>query len=444
MSAAVVVPPPSSTAWAFRGESFVMKSGRRTTLKKGSKLVIEPSAKSRKKKTIRFPRDDFEFYPNIWGEPEDFGDNAQKFIDIAHVAHVVTTSDYKSDYDQPHPAIILNVWASDLGDDKLEKESSTSSTKTSSEESSGAALLEALMAQTSMTQSTAPPAKLRTLNQLLELRSMLDIPVAPPSKINKDTVMFSVVLSPADVCKTWSAKFLLGLHEPIRHALYVIDRFLDRSQDKESPVDWNASAFFTWFKQSFVPFVRAQHSIKVTVLRPLLQIKYAVKREIVDSYEEMAFMIEAIIAQESIVSRDTASTTKPWHQRLATLQGDIRKLNLLLHHALDIEESVLQPKLSATFNEDAFNTFVMPRVFRAAHPKRIVIPWIVERSIIWGGPEEAAKVKKQLSIASRFLYDRVWHPHFVRHVAGAMKILDSTMTNMPAESHEPWFACCIQ
>ncbi|TYZ69115.1 hypothetical protein PybrP1_012443 [[Pythium] brassicae (nom. inval.)] len=91
-------------------------------------------------------------------------------------------------------------------------------------------------------------------------------------------VVFSLVL--ADSTEDWNARFLLGLHEPIRHALFAIDCFFARIQPRSSPAEWNGIEFFTWFKASFTEFVKNQHEVKTAVIQPLVLLKVSAKSDI--------------------------------------------------------------------------------------------------------------------------------------------------------------------
>lgn len=408
---------------------------KRATAITGGNPVITTTKK--KKKLVRFPSDDCEFYSNIWDEPEPAA--PRKFIDILQVAHALTMIDYKSDYEDAKPEEHGNLWQ--------DSPSSNGSPTRESDHKTSSSALGSLSQDSNRLQG--PATQYKTLQRLLSAQggpSPRSLVVPPPTKHESGRFIFSTVLSQLDVRDRWSSKFLLGLHEPVRHALYVINRFLELAHTKDSVYEWNTATFFSWFGDYFCEYIQAQHLIKATVLRPLMQIKYTAKREIAECYEEITFMLDAIKMHKELVQSTTTTDPRSRRRRLQALQEDIRKLNVVLYHVLNLEERALQPALISTFNEATFYRFVMPRVYNAARPKRLIIPWIIERSKVWGGHEETSMFKKQLSFPSRFLYDRVWYPHFVRHVVAAMKVLDTTMTEMTTDANEDssWLGCVVQ
>ncbi|GLD91661.1 hypothetical protein PINS_up000194 [Pythium insidiosum] len=428
-----------------------MKGRSIRTATKSRVKTLDASCKTRKKAYAGAQRDNVDFYSNMWESPAN-EQNRKQFIDISQVAYALSALDYKDDYDHAGFVPDLNFWDDDLIDDSDERLSRTSSRNALAPLSAATRLNDTeLVVGDAVVDESVDSSKLsqcKTLQKLLSNNGtipVLSIPVPAPSRHNGNQVVFSSVLSRVELKDTWSVKFLLSLHEPIRHALYVIDRFLERSQQRESPREWSASSFFEWFTQCFAEFVKGQKVIKAQVLRPHVPVKFTTKREILECYDEIGFVLDAIALQEDFLKVAAAAGVRSWHERLAVLQIDIRKLNVLLLHVLDLEEQVYQPALMATFTEDAFNKYVVPRVFRAAHPRRVVIPWIIERSKVWGGPKEASHYRKQLSLTARFLYDRVWFPFFSRHIADAMKTLDATLIDSPEENvHESWLACVIQ
>jgi hypothetical protein len=274
------------------------------------------------------------------------------------------------------------------------------------------------------------------------LSRVASIPISGPQRMG-ERVVFSTVLAKHEVVDmSWNSQFLLGLHEPVRHALFVIDRFLERSQEVD--VDWNVSEFFHWFKEHFVEFVRNQHHVKTAVLLPLVAVKFTDKREIAACYESIFVLLDEIMAQEAkLVS--VASSDQSWQDHLQILQGDIRRLNFLLFNVLTLEEETLKPAIGESFTEQTFQRYVMPRVIRHSRPKRVVIPWIVERSRVWGGDKVAHAYRDELPFTARFMYDHAWQPYFVSHIASAMKNLGRDMVDVVVdETNESWLGCSIQ
>jgi hypothetical protein len=253
---------------------------------------------------------------------------------------------------------------------------------------------------------------------------------------------------------SWSAKFLLGIHEPIRHALFVMDRFLQQSfeqQQQPATHENHVRQFFTWFKTYFVEYLKCQHELKTSVLHPLIQVKYTTKQEISKTYEEIYQFIAQIQHQErQLTSSVGVKDRSTWLVRLEALQKEIRKLNLTLHGVLNLEEKTLHPALSSTFTEKTFHQYVMPRVFRSIKAKRVVVPWILERSKVWGGEAEQQSIQGMLPFSAKFLYRKIWRPYFMSNVAGAMKNLnefvDTSSALIPAAGNRKadGGACSIQ
>lgn len=434
------------TAVKLTGEpSFVMHGGRRKPL--GSIKLSGVSRSKRSKKPVHFPVDDIEFYTNIWTAPpttaEREAKSVRKYIDITQVAYVLTTVDYKGGYEGAVPEHDgLNLWTAELEPVSVAASEENGKAAKSQKVRHFSQLLNIVESGNSSDGEDNPAAvagpPLSAKQQLAQIKSA---PVSGPLR-NGDNIVFSTVLARGgDIDTSWNSKFLLGLHEPIRHALYVIDRFLERSQKKATPMEWNVSEFFTWFKSYFMEFLKCQHEVKMKVLLPLIYIKYTVKCEIIEYYDAIFMLLETIILQEDQLLYSAAINF--WQDNLMSLQNDIRKLNMLLYNVLTMEEMAMMPSLGEAFTETSFKRFVMPRVFRSCKPRKVVIPWIVERCRVWGGDKEAQAFKDELPFTARFLYDRVWHPFFVSHVASAMKNLDIGMTGMmgPADN-DSW--CVIQ
>lgn len=457
------------------------------------------------------PADNTEFYTNIWTAPPTTAErdepSVRKFVDISQVAYVVTTIDFKQGYDTPSARPLVNIWTlepfSDASSapasrDSLSVEASHSPrylsnlTNISEEEtpddnetppsSSTQTGKHRFQYNYSLSSSLAtPPSQLsyRTADTVVagtttyasasasavtpfrgqlrkgiseeELERVASVPVSGPQQLHGERAVFSPVLATNNqVDKSWHAHFLLSLHEPVRHALFVIDRFLARLQSRSSPADGSVAEFFAWFKTHFVEFVKNQHDVKTKVVLPLLRVDYVVKRDFQHCYDRIFDVLDAISAQEDeiVFSAASASGTAAWQDTLAVLQIAIRKLNLLVNSALTAEERVLSPVLGRTFSSSNFQRYVMPRIFRASKPKRVVIPWIVERYRIWGGDAAAQAYRDELPFTARFLYERMWLPYFVSHVAQAMKHFDTEMTGMMAGDSAAdaggWFGCSIQ
>lgn len=209
-------------------------------------------------------------------------------------------------------------------------------------------------------------------------------------------------------------------------------------------MNWNVSEFFSWFKLHFIEFVRNQRDVKMKVILPLVVIKFVEKRDIVALYQAIFALVDVIIAQEDDLVFSAASSADSWQTRLGMLQDDIRRLNHLLFNVLGLEEEAFKPAIELAFSETAFQRYVMPRVFRATKPKRVMVPWIVERSRVWGGTKVAKAYKDDLSFTARFMYDHVWHPYFDTHIASAMKHLDNAGEGVTANgSEESWFGCSV-
>lgn len=407
---------------------------------------------------------------------------AAPLIDISQVAHVVTTmTDFRNDY-APLPMQVTNLWddpALDLGTDPADTSAasimspihsksgrSDGDVSTSEEDASEASGVSAAFrpaparlqpdgraAQVVYPTADAGEASGASGAQLAKIKPA-DAAAgaatgAAPRALKDGGVVFSAAFAePLDW--TWAVRFLLALHEPVRHALFVMDRFLDRcyvqyEQLEAAPgvqrrrpgpgavpkgvpaaaaLEAHVADFFAWFKTCFVEFVRGQHELKTRVLLPLLSLKADAKRDVLDRYREAFQLVEQAqqLERALCVSRGACSRTA-WLRRLDVLRREVRTLRASLLAALALEDRVLQPALSNTFTEHTFVRYVLPRVFRAVRAKRVLVPWVVERAKIWGGDREHASLLAMLPFSARLLYRKIWRPFFVSNVAVAMKRL---------------------
>lgn len=414
------------------------------------------SKSERAKKPRRLPSDETVFYSNIWTPPDVPPTKmSSQLVDISQVAHVLTTIDYKSGYEGSTKTEVFNIWASPESQhnvlasktallSKTQQSASNLSTpisEHSSEEGSSVVTPSTIL---SLGPLRMDADTLRRELSLDDFANVLSTPVSGPVRKGEKVVFSNVLTRNDEVDMSWNSQFLLGLHEPVRHALYVIDRFLERSRDQQSPMNMNVREFFGWFKLHFVEFVRNQHEVKSTVLLPLVVIKFVEKRDIVALYQAIYALMDVIIAQEDDLVFSAASSADSWQIRLGMLQDDIRRLNHLLFNVLSLEEEAFKPAIELAFSEKAFQRYVMPRIFRATKPKRVMVPWIVERSRVWGGVKVAKAYKGDLSFTARFLYDHVWHPYFETNIAYAMKHLDNDTKGVTAkDSDESWFGCSV-
>ncbi|KAI9906847.1 hypothetical protein PsorP6_004168 [Peronosclerospora sorghi] len=386
-------------------------------------------------------------------------------VDIAQVAHVVTTaSDFRADYGEDAQKMrFVNIWddrslvlASELTSNKLkdkqERGPSTADTEPDdimspissrvdriterSSESSGEEV--SGLAPSSLANRLRPGQSEIVLPKLVKHSAsqnakkelnLSNLPVPPPSSHN-GSVIFSAIFSEQREW-SWSVKFLLGIHEPIRHALFVMDRFLEQSQSQSRPeashtlaMETHVAEFFLWFKTYFVEYLQCQHDVKVSVLLPLLNLPVSTKQEIVYVYQDISQLLVQIQQLERALCVSGACSASSWLLRLQVLQTEIRQLNRTLHATLNMEETTLHTAMSAAFTERAFHSHIMPRIFRAIRAKRVVVPWIVERSKIWGGETEQSSIQGMLPFSAKFMYRKIWRPYFMSNVAVAMKNLN--------------------
>lgn len=454
----------------------------------GSRRPLERSKLStvarREQPRARAPGDDSEFYSNIWAA-EPGAKSAPRLVDISQVAHVLTTIDYRDGYEGPAREQLVNLWTgmqlgsirkgtrvppstapsafasvsvSSCGQQRHLSEVSVAISEHESEDDDGSeenndghwrrhgALSYAKSGALAGMPMTTGSKRVTFMERQLSEESLSrasSIPVSAPSRRGEHVVFSTVLARHEDIDMSWNSQFLLGLHEPIRHALFVIDRFLGRSHSTAAGVDWNVSEFFHWFKEHFVEFVKNQHHVKSVVLLPLLAVKFTDKREISACYNAIFLLIDGILGQEEqLIS--VASSERAWQERLQTLQGDIRRLNFLLLNVLSLEEEALKVAIGESFTEQTFQRFVMPRIIRHSRPKRVVIPWIVERSRVWGGEKVAHQYRDELPFTARFMYGHAWHPYFVSHIASAMKNLGQSSDVLADDSGESWFGCTVQ
>uniref|UniRef100_M4B753 Uncharacterized protein n=1 Tax=Hyaloperonospora arabidopsidis (strain Emoy2) TaxID=559515 RepID=M4B753_HYAAE len=416
------------------------------------------STGERVKKLKPLPSDETVFYSNIWSPPETRRDvsaakKSKQLVDISQVAHVLTSLDYKSGYEKPEDADLFNIWAPLDSQQNVQRAAQLSKTQHTisnvsariSERSSDES--PAVVTPSSVLSLGPLRMDVNTLRRPLSsngVASMKHDPVSAPYRKGANVVFSSVLTSNGTVDMSWNSQFLLGLHEPVRHALFVIDRFLERSRDWKSPTNWNVREFFSWFKLHFVEFVRNQRDVKTTVLLPLVVIMFMEKRDIFALYEAIFALVDVVIAQEDGLLLSAASSAESWIACLSLLQDDIRRLNHLLLNVLAREEEAFKPAIELAFSEKAFRRYVMPRIFRAIRPKRVMVPWIVERSRVWGDNKVANAYKDDLSFTARFLYEHVWHPYFENNIASAMKHLGNDLDGVAAKaSDESCFGCVV-
>ncbi|CEG48044.1 uncharacterized protein PHALS_05521 [Plasmopara halstedii] len=392
-------------------------------------------------------------------------------VDIAQVAHVVTTmSDFRSDYGEDTKRVrLVNIW-----DDRslalgLEANSnhsvssfgqcpSTADTepeKMMSPICSRADRITELSCEDSEEENNSFVSSMKNRHRPGELKrtktpevifpslkknakgdqltrkelNLKNVPVSPPSSHNGSLIFSAIFSNQRDW--SWSAKFLLGIHEPIRHALFVMDRFLEQSQSQSKPVashtlalESHVAEFFLWFKTFFVEYLLCQHEVKAAVLLPMLNLTAPTKQQILDVYHNIKLMLAQIQQLERALCVSGACSASSWLLRLQVLQSEIRQLNRTLHSALNREETTLNAAMSDAFTERTFRSHIMPRIFRAIRAKRVVVPWIVERSKIWGGETEHRSIQSMLPFSAKFMYCKVWRPYFISNVAVAMKNLN--------------------
>ncbi|KAF1780921.1 hypothetical protein GQ600_17316 [Phytophthora cactorum] len=400
------------------------------------------SKSERAKKSRRLPSDETVFYSNIWSPPDVPSTKiSTQLVDI-------------NGYEGSTDTEFFNIWTS------LESHKNALVVKTAMlrKTQQSASNLSAPISEHSSEEgsSVVTPSTILSLGPLRmdadtlrrelssdDFANVMNTPVSGPVRKGENVVFSNVLTRNDEVDMSWNSQFLLGLHEPVRHALYVIDRFLEHSRDLKSPMNWNVREFFSWFKLHFVEFVRNQHDVKSTVLLPLVVIKFVEKRDIVVFYQAIFALVDVIVAQEDDLVFSAASSADSWQTRLGILQDDIRRLNHLLFNVLALEEEAFKPAIELAFSEKAFQRYVMPRIFRATKPKRVMVPWIVERSRVWGGTKVAKAYKGDLSFTARFLYDHVWYPYFETNIASAMKHLDNDMKGVTAKDSESWFGCSV-
>ncbi|KAJ0393323.1 hypothetical protein ATCC90586_009248 [Pythium insidiosum] len=80
------------------------------TATKSRVKTLDANCKTRKKAFAGAPRDNAEFYSNIW----ESNDDRKQLIDISQVAYALSALDYKDDYDHVGFVPDLNFWDEDL------------------------------------------------------------------------------------------------------------------------------------------------------------------------------------------------------------------------------------------------------------------------------------------------------------------------------------------
>jgi hypothetical protein len=92
-----------------------------------------------------------------------------------------------------------------------------------------------------------------------------------------------------------------------------------------------------------------------------------------------------------------------------------------LNFVLDLEEKAFHIALTNAFTQKTFQQYILPRLFRQIKSKRMIVPWIIETSLEWGGKKEKHIFKNMLPFSAKFLYDKIWKPYFISHIATPIK-----------------------
>ncbi|KAF1775444.1 FAM177 family [Phytophthora cactorum] len=374
-------------------------------------------------------------------------------VDIAQVAHVVTTmSDFRADYGEDSKKVrLVNLWDDrslalglESGSDKSSGSSSGSDKGPSTADTEPEEIMSPICSRadritelscedsdddlSSLASSLVPrhrPGELKRAktpeiifpnakknangrgkgsdkSDRKEL-NFKNLPVPPPSSQN-GSIIFSAVFSQQRDW-SWSAKFLLGIHEPIRHALFVMDRFLEQSQSQSKPeashtlaLESHVAEFFLWFKTYFVEYLLCQHEVKAAVLLPMLNLPVSTKQQILDVYQDIK-------------------------QMLAQIQQ--------LERALCVSGLAVLPRGFCGFNiPKPHHASSIPR-----HPgqtRRGAVDCRAQQDL--GGETEQRSIQGMLPFSAKFMYRKIWRPYFMSNVAVAMKNLNEFVCSADSNS----------
>ncbi|CCI39334.1 unnamed protein product [Albugo candida] len=221
----------------------------------------------------------------------------------------------------------------------------------------------------------------------------------------------------------WNGKFLLGLHEPMRHCICIMNSLFNCLMSSSSSPKKALSTFFRWYRKYFMVYIKCQYRVKTKLLFPFLHLRYNEKLRILESYTDIIALMEKILERKNSLHANPRylddDTRKSFF--LTRIQEDIQKLGTIVNETLTIEERLFHPALSRTFTEDEFVKYMMPKVFHIIRPKRAMIPWIIECSKPWDQQRGSFAYKNALSFFHRIFYKLFWYRHWKKNVLVPMQ-----------------------
>nr|CCA15487.1 conserved hypothetical protein [Albugo laibachii Nc14] len=221
----------------------------------------------------------------------------------------------------------------------------------------------------------------------------------------------------------WNGKFLLGLHEPMRHSIFIMNSLVNCLVNSTSPPAKALFTFFRWYRKYVMVYIKCQYRVKTKLLFPFLRLRYNEKLRITESYADIIALMEKILEGKNSLCVNPKYLNDETRKSvfLTRIQEDTQTLGAMLNQTLNAEEKLFHPALSRTFTEDEFVKYMMPRIFQSIRPKRAMIPWIIECSKLWDQQRGTFAYKNALSFVDRTLYRLFWYRHWRKNVLVPMQ-----------------------
>ncbi|CCI39305.1 unnamed protein product [Albugo candida] len=384
------------------------------------------------------PSNTLDIYTNLWISPtstkhwrnESLG---PYYIDISQIAYIYSKqSDFRTQYASPKSISESmaddNIWASPIDEIVIDLEPFAPSNTTKS-----VLTVKMLSMHNELNDPNhiSPSTFRRTQSLPLSEQKISCFPIQSPVESKKSdgsVLVFSPVFSiQAVYALSWSAKFLLGIHEPLRHAVFVIDSFvkhlpteLDANQlEKHLPsIQQLVHEIISFFRSAFSTFMKAQHHSKSAILFPLLpQLRSTMKENIKQMYGTLDAQYLRMEAQYNVLtSMPKRNNWTLWILELELFRRNFYELGTTLQGVLNTEERQLEPAMRQAFTKSTFQAYVLPRLLKSFKSKFIVLVWIIERSKVWGGTSEQAEWISLMPHTVKFFYRKLCRNTYTHHI----------------------------
>nr|CCA15468.1 conserved hypothetical protein [Albugo laibachii Nc14] len=383
-----------------------------------------------------------DIYSNIWSTPSTTSRKNDSlgphYIDISQIAYIHSKQpDFRTQYSSPETISESltdeNFWATPSDDELTEEEDFVPSN--SSESALTAKLLSI------HNEMNDPSPTLRKTQSLPSSEQKTPcFPIQPPveSRNSEGSVLlFSPVFSiQAFYALSWSAKFLLGIHEPLRHAIYVIDSFFKHLPvemeavclDKHLPNMYHCvQEIISFFRSAFSSFMKSQQHCKCAILLPLLpQLRSTLKKTLKQLYDTMGAQYVRMEAQYSVLGMSLKRNNWTcWLLELARFRSNFYELGTTLQGVLNMEERQLEPAMRQAFTKSTFQAYVLPRLLKSFKSKCIVLVWMIERSKVWGGKSEQSEWVSLMPHTVKFFYRKLCRNTYTHQVEVIFSTLEA-------------------